>query len=99
MISGTVSQRHQVHTDILNNRKFGRNDFICYTGGSTVIEEAILTLVSNDPSNNITVECNFMKTRALWVECPPTVIEAGNQIYRISIDSSHAIDPYCAICH
>jgi hydrocephalus-inducing protein len=60
---------------------FTREDFgpcfITSPGGSTVIEEKILRMVNHDPVNNISVECDFQKTRAFWVECPPTVLEPG----------------------
>ncbi len=51
--------------------------FVTSPGGQTVIVEANLRLVNHDPTSNISVECNFTKTRALWVECPPTVLEPG----------------------
>jgi hypothetical protein len=51
--------------------------FVTSPGGSTVVEEVVLRLVNHDPSSNIAIECIFTKTRALWVECPPTVLEAG----------------------
>jgi hydrocephalus-inducing protein len=52
--------------------------FITAPGGSTVIEENLLKITNHDPSNNISIECLFQKTRALWVECPPTVISPGS---------------------
>jgi hydrocephalus-inducing protein len=55
------------------NYDFGPS-FITSPGGQLVIAEAMLTLTNNDPVSNISVECIFVKTRALWVECPPTVI-------------------------
>ena len=54
--------------------------FVTSPGGQTVIEEAFLRLVNHDPNSNISVECNFTKTRALWVECPPTVLEPGGML-------------------
>ena len=51
--------------------------FVTSPGGSTVVEEAILRVVNHDPTNNISVECTFQKTRALWVECQPTVLDPG----------------------
>ena len=51
--------------------------FVTSPGGQTVIVETSLRLVNHDPTSNISVECNFQKTRALWVECPPTVLEPG----------------------
>jgi hypothetical protein len=56
------------------------NCFITSPGGSTVIEEAMLTLKNHDPSSNISVECVFQKIRALWVECAPTVIPPGGEL-------------------
>jgi hydrocephalus-inducing protein len=52
--------------------------FVTSPGGSTVVEEAVLRLVNHDPTANIAVECTFTKTRALTVECPPTVLEPGS---------------------
>ena len=51
--------------------------FITSPGGSTVIEEMQLHIVNHDPLSNISVECVFQKTRALWAECAPTVIPPG----------------------
>ena len=51
--------------------------FVTSPGGSTVVEEQILRLVNHDPTNNINVECQFQKTRALSADCPPTVLEPG----------------------
>ena len=51
--------------------------FVTSPGGQTVVVETSLRLVNHDPTSNIAVECNFQKTRALWVECPPTVLEPG----------------------
>jgi hydrocephalus-inducing protein len=51
--------------------------FVTAPGGSTVVEETTLRLVNHDPSSNISVECAFQKTRTLWAECAPTVIEPG----------------------
>jgi hypothetical protein len=51
--------------------------FITSPGGTPVIEEVILQLVNHDPVANIAVECTFQKTRTLWVECQPTVLEPG----------------------
>ncbi|RYG69380.1 hypothetical protein EON64_02860, partial [archaeon] len=63
---------------------FMRHDFgacfITSPGGSTVIEVAILVLKNHDPISNISVECIFQKTRALWVECAPTVISPGSEL-------------------
>ena len=42
-----------------------------------MIAETSLRIVNHDPISNISVECNFQKTRALWAECPPTVLEPG----------------------
>jgi hydrocephalus-inducing protein len=56
------------------------NCFVTSPGGSTVVEEAVLRLVNHDPTNNITVECQFQKTRALWAECLPTVLEPGGSL-------------------
>ena len=56
------------------------NCFITSPGGSTVIEEVLLTLKNHDPSSNISVECVFQKIRALWVECAPTVIPPGGEL-------------------
>eukprot|EP00605_Chrysophyceae_sp_TOSAG23-4_P000636 GSChrysophyteH1.ASY1.ANO1.717.1 assembled CDS len=52
--------------------------FVTSPGGQTVVVETSLRLVNHDPTSNISVECNFQKTRALWVECPPTVLEPGS---------------------
>lgn len=54
--------------------------FVTSPGGSTVIEEVLLRLVNHDPINNISIECSFQKTRALWVECQPVVLEPGGMI-------------------
>jgi hydrocephalus-inducing protein len=51
--------------------------FVTSPGGSTIVEEATLRLVNHDPTSTISVECVFQKTRALWVDCPPTVLEPG----------------------
>lgn len=51
--------------------------FITSPGGSTVVEEQLLRITNHDPSSNISIECSFQKTRALWVECPPTVVTPG----------------------
>jgi len=51
--------------------------FVTSPGGSTVIEETVLHIVNHDPKSNIAIECTFQKTRALWAECPPTVIAPG----------------------
>lgn len=51
--------------------------FVTSPGGTPVIEEAMLQLVNHDPVANIAVECTFQKTRTLWVECQPTVLEPG----------------------
>lgn len=51
--------------------------FITSPGGSTVVEEQLLRVTNHDPSSNISIECAFQKTRALWVECPPTVVTPG----------------------
>lgn len=51
--------------------------FITSPGGSTVIEETVLSIVNHDPQSNISIECTFQKTRALWAECAPTVIAPG----------------------
>ena len=51
--------------------------FVTSPGGSTVIEEAILRVTNHDTSSNISIECTFQKTRALWVDCPPTMLEPG----------------------
>ena len=53
------------------------NCFVTSPGGQTVIAETSLRIVNHDPISNISVECNFQKTRALWAECPPTVLEPG----------------------
>lgn len=62
------------------NYNFG-NCFITSPGGNTVIEEAILTLTNHDPINNIAIESLYQKTRVLWVECQPTVIESGQSLH------------------
>ena len=54
--------------------------FITSPGGLTVVEDTVLRLTNHDPSNNISIECGFQKTRVLWVECPPTVLEPGASI-------------------
>jgi len=54
--------------------------FITSPGGQTVIEETTLRLVNHDPVSNISIESAFQKTRALWVDCPPTVLEPGSFI-------------------
>ena len=54
--------------------------FITSPGGSTVVEESVLRIVNHDPINNIGIDCNFTKTRALWCECPPSVIEPGGTL-------------------
>jgi len=51
--------------------------FVTSPGGSTVVEELLLRVMNHDPSSNISIECAFQKTRALWVECPPTVVTPG----------------------
>ena len=51
--------------------------FVTSPGGSTVIEEAILRVTNHDPVANISIECSFQKTRALWVDCPPTMLAPG----------------------
>lgn len=48
-----------------------------YLGGSTVVEEAVLRITNHDPSSNISIECTYQKTRALWVDCPPTMVAPG----------------------
>jgi hydrocephalus-inducing protein len=58
--------------------------FITSPGGQTVIEEAQLTIVNMDPVSNISVDCNFQKTRALWCECPPTVLEPA-QVLTVAV--------------
>ena len=54
--------------------------FITSPGGNTVIEETILRIANHDPVNNIAVDCSFQKTRALWAECPPVVLEPGGAV-------------------
>lgn len=54
--------------------------FVTSPGGTTVVEEQILTLKNHDPASNITVECVFQKIRALAVECPPAVIPPGGEL-------------------
>ena len=54
--------------------------FITSPGGQTVIGETTLRLVNHDPVSNISIESAFQKTRALWVDCPPTVLEPGSFI-------------------
>ena len=60
---------------------FMQYDFgTCYVtspGGSTVVETAILKITNQDPVGNIAIECVYLKTRALWVDCPPTMIAPG----------------------
>ncbi|CAM9276269.1 unnamed protein product, partial [Ectocarpus fasciculatus] len=51
--------------------------FVTSPGGNPVVEERVLQIVNHDPVGNIAVECTFQKTRALWVECHPTVLEPG----------------------
>eukprot|EP01041_Mallomonas_annulata_P003640 gene3640-7257_t len=51
--------------------------FITSPGGSTVVEETLLRIANHDPTANISVECTFQKTRALWAECQPTVLDPG----------------------
>ena len=51
--------------------------FITSPGGQTIVEEATLSLVNRDSVNNISIDCGFQKTRALWIDCPPTVLEPG----------------------
>jgi len=54
--------------------------FITSPGGNTVIEETVLRIVNHDPVNNIAVDCSFQKTRALWAECHPVVLEPGGGV-------------------
>ncbi|CAE7551801.1 Hydin, partial [Symbiodinium microadriaticum] len=56
------------------------SSFITSPGGNTVIEETILRIANHDPVNNIAVDCSFQKTRALWAECPPVVLEPGGAV-------------------
>jgi hydrocephalus-inducing protein len=60
---------------------FMQHDFgPCYVtspGGSTVVEEAVLRITNHDLSSNISIECTYQKTRALWVDCPPTMVAPG----------------------
>jgi hydrocephalus-inducing protein len=51
--------------------------FITVPGGATITEEAVLRITNHDPSSTISIECTFQKTRALWVDCPPIVLEPG----------------------
>jgi hydrocephalus-inducing protein len=51
--------------------------FVTPPGGTVVVEETVLTIVNHDTSSNISIECIFQKTRALAVDCPPTVIAPG----------------------
>ena len=62
-----------------NHFDFG-SCFITSPGGSTVVEETSLRIVNHDPVNNIAVDCNFHKTRALWVDCPPVVLDPGTGV-------------------
>lgn len=51
--------------------------FVTQPGGAPVVEETSLMLINHDPNSNISVECNFQKTRTLSAECQPTVLEPG----------------------
>jgi hydrocephalus-inducing protein len=51
--------------------------FVTSPGGQTIVEETVLSLVNRDSVNNISIDCGFQKTRALWIDCPPTVLEPG----------------------
>lgn len=59
-----------------NHFDFG-SCFITSPGGNTVVEETVLRIVNHDPVNNIAVDCSFQKTRALWADCPPVVLDPG----------------------
>lgn len=54
--------------------------FITSPGGSTVVAETSLKISNHDPVNNITIDCNFQKIRALWVDSHPTVLEPGQTL-------------------
>ena len=69
--------------------------FVTSPGGSTVVEEAILRVTNHDTSSNISIECTFQKTRALWVDCPPTMLEPGNGGILLQYIISHLITSLC----
>ena len=54
--------------------------FVTPPGGTVVVEETVLTVMNHDPSSNISIECIFQKSRALAVDCPPTVIKPGEAL-------------------
>ena len=58
------------------NYDFG-SCFITSPGGTTVVEQIILKITNNDPISNISIECIYIKTRALWIDCPPTMVSPG----------------------
>jgi hydrocephalus-inducing protein len=58
--------------------------FATSPGGSTVVETVILKISNMDQVSNISVECGYQKTRALWVHCPPTMIAPGG-ILEVSV--------------
>ena len=51
--------------------------FITSPGGDLITEVTVLQLLNQDLSSNISVECLYQKTASLWVDCPPSVIDAG----------------------
>ena len=58
------------------NFDFG-NCFITSPGGSVIVETLLLKITNNDIMNSMSVESGYQKTRVLWVDCPPTIINPG----------------------
>ena len=52
--------------------------FITSIGGTTVRTESKLKVTNNDLLANISIECIYVKTRALSVDCLPTMIPPGS---------------------
>lgn len=72
--------------------------FVTSPGGTTVFETVNLRVINRDPSNNISIECAFQKTRALWIECPPTVLAPGS-VFDVPIKfSPRDVKDYNFIC-
>jgi hydrocephalus-inducing protein len=51
--------------------------FITSPGGSVLVETLVLKITNNDSVNSMSVECGYLKTRAMWVDCSPVVIFPG----------------------
>ena len=54
--------------------------FITPPGVPPVAEEVVLRVTNQDPSAHLSLDCTFAKTRALAVDCHPTVLEPGQAV-------------------